>query len=220
MLGLTLPDLRQPRVWMAGLATSYGWTAIIALMSLAAGRIALDMQTAQAMAARRAGACRRRHRAGRERTRGRGCSADCHPARGAASRNGRCILDRSPAAACLRDARRRTAERGAAAIFAVDPAAVVALAASGGALAVIQLRQFDALWTTDYGLVLCAKLVAVAVLIALAAVNRYALTPRVVAGDADARAAAGPVDRNSSLPSLLSCSASLRAGASRRRHAR
>jgi len=36
---------------------------------------------------------------------------------------------------------------------------------------------------TNYDLVLCAKLVAVLGLIALAAVNRYALTPRIVARD-------------------------------------
>ena len=72
---------------------------------------------------------------------------------------------------------------------------------SGGALAVIQLRQFDALWTTDYGRVLCAKLVAVFALIDLAAVNRYGLTPRVGAATGHGGAAAGPVDRDWSWPS-------------------
>jgi copper transport protein len=68
----------------------------------------------------------------------------------------------------------------------------VALVASGTVLAVIQLRRFDALWTTDYGLVLSAKLTAVLVLLALAAVNRYALTPRIADGDgAAARHLAG-----------------------------
>ena len=47
-------------------------------------------------------------------------------------------------------------------------------------LAVIQVRRLDAFWTTNYGFVLSAKLGAVAVLLALGAVNRYALTPRVV----------------------------------------
>ena len=63
----------------------------------------------------------------------------------------------------------------------------MALVASGTVLAVIQLRRFDALWTTDYGLVLSAKLTAVLVLLALAAVNRYALTPRIA--DVDGAAA-------------------------------
>jgi copper transport protein len=63
------------------------------------------------------------------------------------------------------------------------PPAIIVLIASGATLAVVQLGQFDALWTTNYGLVLCAKLAAVLVLFALAAVNRYALTPRIVARD-------------------------------------
>ena len=165
VLGLTLPDLGQPRVWMAGLATSYGWTAIIALMSLAAGRIALDAQIN--------GSPRWRLPA----------SASRWPGAGTPPRQPPQVLTRAavllhamtvafwigallPLASAMRTAERRTAEllRFSRSI----PLAVVALAASGGALAVIQLRQFDALWTTDYGLVLCAKLVAVAVLIALA----------------------------------------------------
>src|SRR5262249_6858415 len=65
---------------------------------------------------------------------------------------------------------------------------VVALVASGIALAVVQLGTLDALWTTSYGLVLVAKLAAVLVLLALGGLNRYVLTPRIVAGDAGAAA--------------------------------
>jgi copper transport protein len=181
VLGLRLPDLRQPHVWMAGLATSYGWTAIIALMSLATGRIALDTRSKRLAALALAGL-------------GIALAGSGHAAAAAPQ-----ILTRPavlvhaiavafwigallPLASAMRSAEPRVAElrRFSRAI----PLAVAALVASGGALAVIQLRQFDALWTTDYGLVLCAKLVAVFVLIALAAVNRYALTPRVAAGDA------------------------------------
>jgi copper transport protein len=43
-------------------------------------------------------------------------------------------------------------------------------------LSFVQLGSVDALWTTAYGLVLCAKLAAVIVLIALAALNRFHLT--------------------------------------------
>jgi copper transport protein len=46
---------------------------------------------------------------------------------------------------------------------------------------VVQLDRVDALWTTRYGLVLSGKLAVVAVLIAFAAVNRYALVPRFAA---------------------------------------
>ena len=38
------------------------------------------------------------------------------------------------------------------------------------------------LWTTDYGLVLAAKLSLVLVMLLLAAINRYALVPRLAAG--------------------------------------
>jgi copper transport protein len=65
------------------------------------------------------------------------------------------------------------------------PLPLAALIASGLLLAVIQVRQFDALWTTSYGLILCGKIVAVGALLALAAANRW-LTPRVTAGNARA----------------------------------
>ena len=60
----------------------------------------------------------------------------------------------------------------------VIPYPLAALVISGGILAVVQLDRVDALWTTSYGLVLSCKLAAVSALLALAAVNRYALTPR------------------------------------------
>jgi copper transport protein len=180
VLGLRLPDLRQPHVWMAGLATSYGWTAIIALMSLATGRIALDTRSKRLAALALAGV-------------GIALAGSGHAAAAAPQ-----ILTRPavlvhaiavafwigallPLASAMRAAERRSEElhRFSRAI----PLALAALVVSGGVLAVIQIRQFDALWTTDYGLVLCAKLVAVLLLIGLAAVNRYALTPRVAAGD-------------------------------------
>jgi copper transport protein len=63
------------------------------------------------------------------------------------------------------------------------PFPLAALVASGLLLAIVQVRQFDALWTTSYGMVLSGKLVAVAALLTLAGMNRW-LTPRIVAGDA------------------------------------
>ncbi len=64
------------------------------------------------------------------------------------------------------------------------PLALIAL--SGLWLACVQLGRVDALWTTDYGLVLSGKLIAVAVLLGLAAANRYLLVPRYAARGADA----------------------------------
>ena len=77
-----------------------------------------------------------------------------------------------PLAGAMHSADRQTAEliRFSRAI----PAAVIVLIASGATLAVVQLRQFDALWTTNYGLVLCAKLAAVLVLIDAAGCERRA----------------------------------------------
>lgn len=62
------------------------------------------------------------------------------------------------------------------------PLIVGILILSGLALAVVQLRTKTALWTTDYGLVLLAKLSLVATLLLLAAFNRYCLTKPVLAG--------------------------------------
>ena len=58
------------------------------------------------------------------------------------------------------------------------PYPLAVLVITGVTLAVVQLDRLDALWTTRYGMVLACKLAAVAVLLALAAINRYALVPR------------------------------------------
>ncbi len=65
---------------------------------------------------------------------------------------------------------------------AAIPLIVGVLILSGLALAVVQLRTVTALWTTDYGQVLLAKLALVAALLLLAAFNRYRLTEPVLAG--------------------------------------
>ena len=58
------------------------------------------------------------------------------------------------------------------------PYPLAVLVVTGVTLAVVQLDRIDALWTTRYGIVLSCKLTAVAALLALAAINRYALVPR------------------------------------------
>jgi copper transport protein len=68
------------------------------------------------------------------------------------------------------------------------PFALVALAASGIFLIYVQFDRFDAFWTTDYGLLLSAKISAVVALLALGAINRYMLVPRFEAqGEAAAK---------------------------------
>jgi copper transport protein len=61
------------------------------------------------------------------------------------------------------------------------PVPLAVLIATGCLLMFVQLDRIDALWTTPYGLVLSGKLALVAVLIGLAAANRYALVPRFAA---------------------------------------
>ncbi len=81
-------------------------------------------------------------------------------------------------------------EDGRQSLFAFSravPFAVAALLASGLLLAVLQLQHIAALWSTDYGRVLMAKLALVALLLALALWNRLSLTPAVAAGAAPAR---------------------------------
>lgn len=67
--------------------------------------------------------------------------------------------------------------------FAI-PAIVGGLLVSGGALAAVQVQTVPALWQTDYGRVLLAKLALVAAMLALAAFNRYRLTAPALAGEA------------------------------------
>jgi len=68
------------------------------------------------------------------------------------------------------------------------PYPLAVLVVTGVTLAVVQLDRIDALWTTSYGIVLSCKLTAVAALLALAVINRYALVPRFEsAGSAAAR---------------------------------
>jgi copper transport protein len=55
---------------------------------------------------------------------------------------------------------------------------------SGVILAVVQLDRVDALWTTNYGIVLSCKLAAVIALLTLAAANRYVFAPCYQDGDA------------------------------------
>jgi copper transport protein len=62
------------------------------------------------------------------------------------------------------------------------PAVLIVLAASGASLALMQVDKPASLWRTAYGLVLCAKLALVLILLGLAAINRYRLTDAALAG--------------------------------------
>jgi copper transport protein len=60
------------------------------------------------------------------------------------------------------------------------PVPLILLIATGVVLAFVQLDRPDALWTTAYGRVLSIKIALVLVLLALGALNRYALVPRLM----------------------------------------
>ena len=62
--------------------------------------------------------------------------------------------------------------------------ALIVLVPSGVIIAIVQLGAFSELWDSGYGVVLSIKLGLLSVLFCLAAVNRFALTPRIKAGDA------------------------------------
>jgi len=68
-------------------------------------------------------------------------------------------------------------------------AVVAVLVIAGGLLAWLLIGSLQALWTTDYAMLVVFKLVFVAGLLALAARNKLTLTPRVQAGDPGALAA-------------------------------
>jgi copper transport protein len=182
-LGLSLSDLKQPRVWATGVATSYGFTAGIAAGAMIVGLTALRSSPQRGRWLSSLGVI--------------GVGAAL-AASGHASAAEPQVLTRPavflhgivvafwigaflPLAAAMRAPKRREVELTR--FSRAMPIALVVLVASGTVLAVVQLRRFDALWTTDYGLVLSGKLAAVLVLLALAAVNRYALTSRVMEGD-------------------------------------
>jgi copper transport protein len=68
---------------------------------------------------------------------------------------------------------------------AVPVVGIVAL--TGLLLAVIQLESFQALISTKYGWILCIKLALVVMLLALAALNRFRLTPALQSGSKHTR---------------------------------
>ena len=87
---------------------------------------------------------------------------------------------------CWRHCARRNPNASLARFSRAIPIPLALIAVTGLWLAYVQLGRVDALWTTDYGLVLCGKLIAVAVLLGLAAANRYRLVPRYAAQGAKA----------------------------------
>ncbi|WP_029075495.1 copper resistance CopC/CopD family protein [Kaistia adipata] len=178
-----LSALASPTVWMAGLSTSFGRTAILAMLA-----------SVLALAALRAGDLRVRRALAALALLGPGLAL---AATGHASAASPQWLMRPlvflhataialwagallPLALALRDG----GGRGALARFSIAaPVVFGVLLLSGCVIAVVQLGSVPALWQTEYGLVLLAKLVAVAAICLFALYNRRALTKPLLRGD-------------------------------------
>jgi len=185
-LDLPLAALASASVWLAGLSTSFGRTAILAALA-----------SILALAATRAGDLRLRRSLAALALLGPGLAlaatghaSAAHPqwlmrplvflhASGIALWAGALL----PLAVALRSG----GGRAALARFSVAaPAVFGVLLLSGIVIAVVQLGSVAALWRTDYGRILLAKLVAVAVICLLALYNRCVTTAPLLRGDAAA----------------------------------
>jgi putative copper resistance protein D len=111
-----------------------------------------------------------------------------------------CAARRHPAlswASLVRDATTRFSTLGIV--------SVATLAATGIVNAWILVGSFHALLVTEYGRLVMLKIVVFAVMLMLAAVNRFALTPRLAAstGNEPRREALGRMTRNSAIEIAL-----------------
>jgi copper transport protein len=186
-LGLPASNLTDPIVWRTGLDTSFGTTAIVGACALAVSLLGIALPLA-ARAASLLGIV------------GTGIALALS---GHASAAAPQIVMRpavfmhaiavafwagalAPLASMLR------VPQGTAALVRFSrsiPWAVLAIVCSGIVLAVVQVQQPSALVMTAYGRVLSAKLALVVLLLALAAWNRYRVTPAILAKLAGARRA-------------------------------
>ena len=186
-LGLPLPAAVTGPVWMAGLGTSFGRTAaiaglacVLALAALSAGRL----HTRRALAALA--------------LLGPGLALAATGHASAASPqwlmrplvflHATGIALWAGALLPLAVALRSGSGRAALARFSVAaPVVFGALLLSGGVIAVVQVGSVPALWQTDYGLILLAKLAAVAGISLLALHNRRATLPLLRGDDGAVR---------------------------------
>jgi len=183
-LQLPLSALGQGAPWRAGLATSYGTTAILAVIALALAWLSLWRPAPRLLAI------------GALALAGGALAASGHAAAATPEWLTRPTVWLHTVAVALwvgslwpLGVLLRTGE-GEAALSRFSrfiPFVLAALLLSGVTLAVVQLARISALWTTNYGWILSIKLVLVAALLALAAANRFVLTRKVQAGDAVAR---------------------------------
>ena len=180
LLNLPLSEIRRTQVWLDALGTSYGLSAGLALLAFVLGLASLHSRQQRLLSA------------GALLCVGAALSVSGHAASAAPQ------LITLPAVflhgisvafwlgALLPLTRSLAASDGHTELLRfsrVIPVGIVVLIASGTALSVVQIATPDALWATDYGFVWLGKIAAVAVLLALAAWNRFALTQRASGGD-------------------------------------
>ncbi len=171
--------LLRPAVWTTGFRTSWGLTVVIALLSLAAGLLSLRLDNraaAKSLAALAVLGIGLALVAS-----GHATTADRLWTVPAVFLHGICVAfwvgSLWPLAVTVRGG-----DYGALHRFSrLIPAPLLVLVASGIVLGTVEFDRLDAFWTTDYGLVLAAKLAIVLLMLAFGALNRYLLVPRLVA---------------------------------------
>lgn len=187
-LGAPLGIFGQAMTWQAAAATSYSFTAAIAFVALALAMLALVAE----------GALARWLSLGALVGTGAALAASGHASAAAPQWLTRPMVFIHGAGVAFWIGallplglayRRGDAHAGEALrrFSAAIPYVVAALIGAGVVLAVIQVENLSALWTTAYGRLLLAKLALAAVLLALAASNRWHLTKSALAGKADAQ---------------------------------
>jgi copper transport protein len=185
-LTLSFPALTQSAVWKAGFDTSYGASAVIAMLAMAAALSALGVLDRSA--------ARLRSAIGLIAV-GFALAASGH----AASTMPQWLMRPAvfvhvaavafwlgalgPLSSMLGGAGGGASLRR---FSRAIPSVLVLLAMAGIILAVVQLETIAALWTTAYGRLFLAKMAGVVLLLARAGVNRFMLTARAEAGDAGA----------------------------------
>ncbi len=184
-LALPLIQLWRPDVWTSGLATSYGWTAVVAALAMLLGLVSLRATKPALVglcaSCALAGAGFALALSGHAATAG---LESAQPAGGLPAWRLHRVLGRIAAAVGGDRARRWAPRRGdieLARFSRLIPVPLAVLVATGSYLAWLQLDRPDALWTTRYGMVLAGKLVAVLGLLGLAAANRFVLVPHLKA---------------------------------------
>jgi copper transport protein len=200
-LALPLTQFFRPDVWLSGLATSYGTTAILGALTPLVGLAVMRVPQRWLGMLLAAGAL-----AGVGLTLASSGHASTVEPR-LASRtivflHGACVAfwigSLLPLAAIVRNSKRGDGEL--ARFSRWIPLPLTVLVATGVYLAVVQLDRPDALWTTFYGAILSGKLIGVLALLLLAAANRYVLVPRL---RARSRALPDTIESESALDSLI-----------------